>query len=101
LRDVHGAAFPVGKRGGGRFSHRNENPMNWIMKWWKKALTLSIAWIVLIIGVGIIHTDVLLAGKITPQQDEAISEKYGVALAIGLVVIWLFAEVFWKRRKSV
>jgi uncharacterized membrane protein len=81
-------------------STTNESPMEGIMKWWKKALSLSFVWIVLIIGTGIIHTDVFLAGKITPQQDEAISAKYGGALASGLLAIWLFAEVVWRRRKS-
>ncbi len=68
-----------------------------IMSWWKKALVFSGVWIALVIGVGVIHTNVVLAGKITPQQDEAISEKYGEACGTGLVAIWVITALLRKK----
>ena len=40
------------------------------MKWWIKALIATGIWIVLIIGIGIIHTNVILKGKLTSVQDK-------------------------------
>jgi hypothetical protein len=60
------------------------------MSWWKKGILFSILWIGLCIGAAVLHTDVFLAGRITPQQDEAISYRYGLATGLGLAPIWLF-----------
>ena len=70
------------------------------MKWWKKALLFSGAWIALIIAVGVIHTEVVLAGKITALQDEAISEKYGEACAYGLIAIWVLTALLRNKENS-
>jgi hypothetical protein len=59
------------------------------MKLWKKGLLYSVIWVILVIGAGILHTDVILAGQLTPQQDHAISEIYGQILGGGLIVIWV------------
>jgi hypothetical protein len=67
------------------------------MKWWKTALIISGVWAVLTIGAGIIHTNVILAGKITPQQDEKISEGYGKVCGGGLVAAWVLSYLFRKR----
>ena len=61
------------------------------MKWWKKALIITGIWFVLIIGIGVVHTEVILKGKITPAQDEVISERYGNICGVGLVLIWVVA----------
>jgi hypothetical protein len=66
----------------------------------EKALLFSGAWIALTIGAGLIHTNIVLAGKITPQQDEAISEKYGRLCGTGLVLIWVIFGWLHKRGKS-
>src|SRR5262249_6275156 len=44
---------------------------------WTKALIFSVLWVGLVGAVGYFHTDVFLAGQITPAEDHAISEKYG------------------------
>lgn len=67
------------------------------MKWWKIALIISGIWIVLTIGAGIIHTNVILKGKITQEQDKAISEKYGMLCAGGLIATWVIASLLRKR----
>ncbi len=66
------------------------------MKWWKKALIASLVWFVLGIGVGILHTEVIRAGELTPAQAEAICERYGNAGGVGTVAIWI---VMFLRRK--
>ena len=66
------------------------------MKRWQKALLFSVIWIVAILGIGIFVTDVMLAGKITPQQDEQISEKCGMACGAGALLIWVI--VFTRKR---
>lgn len=66
------------------------------MKRWQKALLLSVIWIVAILGIGIFVTDVVLAGKITPQQDKQISEVCGMAVGGGTVLIWV--AVFLRKR---
>lgn len=58
------------------------------MRWWTKALIFSVIWVGVVIAVGYFHTEVFLAGQVTPAQDEAISEGYGTAAGLGLVVVW-------------
>jgi len=58
------------------------------MSWWKKALIASVIWLVAVVAAGYVHTDVILAGRVTQAEDEAISEMYGFAFALGLVVLW-------------
>jgi hypothetical protein len=70
------------------------------MKWWVKGLIASGLWIALTIGIGIFHTEVILAGKLTKAQDIAISEQYGTVCAIGLVLIWLIAAAVLKVRED-
>ncbi len=66
------------------------------MKWWKKALIASLVWFVLGIGVGILHTEVIRAGELTPAQADASYERYGNVVGFGLVAIWI---VMFARRK--
>jgi hypothetical protein len=68
------------------------------MQWWAKGLILSIIWLGIVIAVGYIHTEVFLAGAITQAQDEAISETYGIAAGIGLVVLWMIC--FFRLRRA-
>jgi len=81
------------------------------MRWWTKALIysaiFSVIWAGIVIAVGYYHTDVYLAGKITPAQDRAISEKYGDLLGSGLPLVWgicflVFFARYWlgSRRTS-
>ena len=76
------------------------NPANQARRGWKrwqKALLGSVIWSVLIIGTGIVHVNVLLAGKLTEAQDEEISERYGMACGAGLVGI--LAIVFLRKER--
>jgi hypothetical protein len=73
------------------------------MRWWIKALIFSVISSVILVGVagavGYLHTDVFLAGQITPAQDKAISEAYGEVAGFGIVVAWVICFiVFWGRR---
>ena len=72
------------------------------MRWWFKALIFSVIfsviWFGIVVAVGYVHTDVFLAGQITPAQDQAISEKYGEFGGAGLVVVWVICFlVLWSR----
>jgi hypothetical protein len=67
------------------------------MAWWKKALIVSVVWVALTIAAGMIHTDVVLADRITPERSDQISETYGMACGVGLVAIWLVA---YSRHKQ-
>jgi hypothetical protein len=73
------------------------------MAWWKKGLLLSIVWFGLTIGAGILHTDFVLAGRVTPEQDAAISYRYGVACGLGLIVIWAISlyrdALIWRAHR--
>jgi hypothetical protein len=57
------------------------------MKWWKKALIGSVAWAVLMIAAALILTQVVLAGRITEQQADAIAFKFGIVGGAGMVLI--------------
>ena len=63
------------------------------MRWWTKALIFSVIfsviWFGIVVAVGYVHTDVFLAGQITPAQDQAITEKYSEFGGAGLVAVWL------------
>ena len=74
--------------------------MLWNMKWWNKALVVSITWIIVDIGVAFVHTSIILKGKITPAQDELISYQYGQALVLGLILIWIFFGVILRRLRK-
>jgi len=68
------------------------------MRWWVKAALLSIAWIALVIGIGIYHTEVYLKGVIDPAQDAAISRAYGVVCGFGVPIIWALFFRFRSRK---
>jgi ABC-type cobalt transport system substrate-binding protein len=67
------------------------------MKWWKIALIISIIFFVLNLVLSIIHTGVILEGKITEEQVDLICQKYGQMLGISLVLIWI--ALYSARRK--
>ena len=69
------------------------------MKRWQRALLISVIWIVAILAIGFFVTDVMLAGKITPQQDEQISEVCGLICGIGLAPIWVIVFVSSRKRR--
>jgi len=70
------------------------------MQWWAKALVFSLIWLGVVVAVGYLHTDVLLAGQITPALDKAISEAYGSVAASGLFVVWGICFLFFVLRRT-
>jgi uncharacterized membrane protein YciS (DUF1049 family) len=67
------------------------------VQWWVMALILSAAWFVLVVGIGYIHTEVILAGKTTDAQDAALSEMYGVVFGFGLPILWVLCFLLARR----
>lgn len=70
------------------------------MRWWTKALIFSVIWLGVVAAVGIFHTEVFLAGQITPAQDEAITEAYARVAASGLVAVWGICFLFFVLRRT-
>jgi hypothetical protein len=68
------------------------------MKWWKLPLILSVLWIAVVIGSGVVHTDIILKDKITKEQDSRISGVYGQICAFGLLVVWISFAIARKRK---
>jgi len=69
------------------------------MPWWAKALIFSVIWLVAVVVIGYVHTDVFLAGQITQAQHEAISGAYGSAAASGLFAVWGICFLFFVLRR--
>jgi len=74
------------------------------MRWWIKALIFSVISSVIVFGVvggvGILHTEVFLAGQITPAQDQAFAEAYGDVATIGIVAAWVICFIVFYRRRG-
>ena len=59
---------------------------------------LSVIWFGIVVAVGYVHTEVFLAGQITPAQDQAITEAYSEFGGVGLVAVWVVCFlVLWSR----
>lgn len=56
------------------------------MKWWVKALIVTVMWFGLTIAAAIVH-NMVLHGKRTPQQEQAITGKYGATAGNGTILI--------------
>ena len=74
------------------------------MRWWIKALIFSVISSVIVFGVvgevGILHTEVFLAGQITPAQDQALAEAYGDVATFGIVAAWVICLIVFYRRRG-
>jgi hypothetical protein len=68
--------------------------------WWIRALLGSALGAALTIGAGILHTSVILGGRLTEAEDEALSGKYGVACGIGIVAILVLAYARRGRKTA-
>jgi hypothetical protein len=67
------------------------------MKWWKRALLVSVLWVALAIGGWIFLTQIAFAGKVNAEQGRVIGETLGMACGFGLGFIWLACAVFRKK----
>ena len=76
-------------------SGNNPPPRSWPR--WQKALLCSAIWLLLVIGAGLVHVNVILAGKLTPAQEEALSGRYGMLCGAGPVFI---CAIIFSRRQS-
>lgn len=47
-----------------------------------------------------IHTDVILKGKITQAEDETISGRYGLGCGAGFLATWIISYVIHRRRSE-
>ena len=70
------------------------------MKFWKRTIILNIILIVLVILIGIIHTEVILNGKITAEQDYAISHAYGQFVVYSSLALWIISSFISKFNKN-
>jgi hypothetical protein len=70
------------------------------MPWWAKALMSSVIWLGVVFAVGYFHTEVFLAGRITPALDKAISDVYASVAASGLFVVWGICFLFFVLRRT-
>jgi len=74
------------------------------MRWWIKALIFSVISSVIVFAVvgevGILHTEVFLAGQITPAQDQAFAEAYGDVATFGIVAAWVICFIVFFRRRG-
>jgi hypothetical protein len=70
------------------------------MPWWAKALISSVIWLVVVFAVGYFHTEVFLAGRITPALDKAIGDVYASVAASGLFVVWGICFLFFVLRRT-
>ena len=67
------------------------------MKWWKRALLVSVLWIAFFAAGGWYLMAVVLHGKLNAKQDETISEVIGMAFGFGLALIWIACAAFRKK----
>ena len=69
-----------------------------LKKWWVRGLLGSAVWAVLTIGAGILHTSVILGGRLSEAEDAAISERYGQACGGGVLAILLICYLIRNRK---
>ena len=74
------------------------------MRWWTKALIFSaifsVIWFGIVVAVGYVHTEVFLAGQITPAQDQAFAEAYGDVATFGIIAAWVICFIVFYRRRG-
>ena len=66
------------------------------MKWWQIALIVSVFWVVLCAGGGVLF----FPSGLTPEQDSKLSEIVGEGLGVGLVFIWAIVYARWKFKNE-
>jgi hypothetical protein len=67
------------------------------MKWWLRAILISVALTALCIGGGNYLTDVALKAQMTPEKEEAISATIGQILGFQIIGVWVLCFVFRKK----
>ena len=67
------------------------------MKWWLRAILISVVLTALCLGGGFYLADVALKGQMTPEKDETISKTVGAIVGFGVVVVWVLCFVFRKK----
>ena len=70
------------------------------MKWWHKAIIISIAWVILSKVAFLIHVDIIEKGQIAARQDSAINNGYSYLAGIGLIPIWMILLLASRKRRG-
>lgn len=52
----------------------------------KGALIAAVAWFLVMLAVNFIHTDVVMKGKLSAEDDERVSRRYGEVAGYGTVI---------------
>ena len=68
------------------------------MAWWKKALIGSVAWTALVFVIIMLHTTLTRDEPTTPEQDYAISRRYGQVYGAGLIAVWVLSFITRRKR---
>jgi hypothetical protein len=61
------------------------------MKGWLKGIIATAAWIILVIVVLIVDSQIR---TLTPEQEATVSEAYGKILIYGIGIIWVFVALY-------
>ena len=67
-------------------------------RWWVRGLIWAVGCLAIAITAGVIHTELILKGQLTPEQDEALSGKYGQAAGIAAVAAFALAYALGPRK---
>jgi len=68
-------------------------------RWWVVALVVSLGFLLLAMGLMALDTEVLRKGKLTPEQDEFISERYGQIGGFLFGATWIVAYLLHRRKQ--
>jgi hypothetical protein len=52
----------------------------------KGALLAAAAWVFVLVALCFVHTDVLMKGKLSAEEDERVSHRYGEVAGYGTVI---------------
>jgi len=69
-------------------------------RWWVVALIVSFGFLLLALGILALDMEVLRKGKLTPEQEEFISERYGMIGGSLFVTTWTVAYLLHRRKQT-
>jgi hypothetical protein len=69
------------------------------MKAWKWGLAVAVGWFVLLLAANFIHTEVVMKGKLSVEEDERVSRSYGEVAGYGTVLTGVATFLLLKSRE--